>query len=210
MTRRWPWIIGGIAAVLVVAIGVANDHPSRPASPGAFAVPTAQPAAAPTTPPTSPSEVELFGPRVERPGGLLVKQLGRVAQWGGPQDADLSTWAVRLVVDGIEVDPPCDDYVAAPERGHRLVVSVRVETGEHYDQLVDGVPQYYEWSTIGPDGVSEASHSSSHTCRSADAFPFELRPSAQYRGEITIETANPSGQLVLLDGFVFDYPTPET
>ncbi len=207
-TRRWPWIVGGITAVLVVAIGIANDRPLRPASPGAFTVPTEQPAAAPTTPPVSPEEEEVFGPRLELGGGLVLKQLGKVTQWGGPQDADLSTWAARMVVDRIEVDPECDPYVDLPERGHRLVLSVRVETSERYRPGLDTVPQFYEWSTIGPDGVSEASHSSSHTCRSAVAFPHELRPSARYRGEVTVETANPAGQLVFDDFAVYSYPTP--
>ncbi len=38
------------------------------------------------------------------------------------------------------------------------------------------------------------------------AFPHELRPSAKYRGEVTLETANPVGQLVLADFFVYDNP----
>ena len=205
-TTRWPWIVGGIAALLLLVIGIANDGTKTPAAQGAFTVPTAQ-----VAPPTSsvvltPEEEELFGPRVELAGGLLLKQLGKVAQWGGPDDKDNSTWAARMVVDKIEVDPKCDDYVGGPDRGHRLVVSIRVETSALYESFRDGIPQYYEWSTIGPDGVSEASPSSSGDCRSAAAFPHELRPSAKYRGEVTVETANPVGQLVFADFAVYDYP----
>jgi hypothetical protein len=215
-TGRWPWIVAGIAALLVLVIGIATDGTNSPAEPpGEFTVPTAQAeppvqAAAPTSSSVvlTPEEEELFGPRVELPGGLLLKQRGKVAQWGGPDDVDNSTWAVRLVVDRIDVDPQCGEYVRAPDRGHRLVLSLRVETSERYDQIVDGVPQYYEWSTIGPDGVSEASASSSQDCHSDVAFPHELRPSAKYRGEVTVETANPVGQLVLADFFVYDYPAP--
>jgi hypothetical protein len=137
----------------------------------------------------------------------VLKQLGKVTQWGGPQDDDLSTWAARMVVDRIEVDPECDPYVDVSDRGHRLVVSVRVETSEIYQPGLDTVPQFYEWATIGPDGVTEASHSSSQTCRSTVEFPHELRPSAKYRGEITVETANPAGQLVFADFAVYNYPT---
>jgi hypothetical protein len=72
-----------------------------------------------------------------------------------------------MVVDRIDVDPQCDEYVPAPERGHRLVLALRAETSELYDPFVDGVPRYYEWSTIGADGVSEAASSSSHDCHHA-------------------------------------------
>lgn len=198
------WILGMIVAAAVV-VGIATDGATNSAGPGAFAVPTTQ-AAAPASVALTPEEEELFGPRVELPGGLLLKQLGKVVQWGGPDDQNNSTWGVRMVVDKIEVDPQCDAYVDTPDRGHRLVLSLRVETSALYDSFRDGVPQYFEWSTIGPDGVSEASPSSSHTCRSAVAFPHELRPSAKYRGEVTVETANPAGQLVFADFAVYNYP----
>jgi hypothetical protein len=204
-TDRWPWIVGGIAALLVV-IGIATDGMDSPAAPPeAFTVPTSQPPAPPNSLVLTPEQEELYGPRVELGGGLVLKQLGKVTQWGGPLD-DLSTWGARMVVDRIEVDPQCNEYVSTPERGHRLVVTIRVETSELYKPGVDMIPQYYLWSTIGPDGVSEASPSSSHTCRSAVAFPHELRPSAKYRGEVTVETANPVGQLVFADFAVFNYP----
>jgi hypothetical protein len=37
--------------------------------------------------------VEFYGPRIELPGGLLQKQLGKVVQFGGPDDNDNSTRA---------------------------------------------------------------------------------------------------------------------
>ena len=43
-------------------------------------------------------------------------------------------------------------------------------------------------------------------CGHGAEIPYDLRPSAKYRGEVDIETANPSGQLVLLDMFAWDYP----
>ncbi len=82
---------------------------------------------------------------------------------------------------------------------------MRVETSPIYDPNVDGIPQFYEWSTIGPDGVTEASPISSGDCHSATAFANELRPSAKYRGEVAVDTANPTGQLVL-GNLVWNYP----
>ena len=45
-----------------------------------FSVPTASASAAPSL---TPEEEEIYGPRVELPGGLLLKQLGKVALYGG-------------------------------------------------------------------------------------------------------------------------------
>jgi hypothetical protein len=42
-------------------------------------------------------------------------------------------------------------------------------------------------------------------CHKANALPHEFRPSAKYRGEVTVETANASGQLVLGNGFAWNY-----
>lgn len=190
-------VVAGV--LLAVLPGCAAEQPPEP-----FGVPTA---AAPVPPDVvlTPAEEELFGPRVELPNGLLLKQLGKVAQWGGPNDTDPNTWGVRLVVDSIAVDPACDEYVSTPDRGHRLILSVRVETSPSYDSMNDGIPQYFEWSTIAPDGVSEASPTSSSDCHSSVAFPHEMRPSAKYRGEVTVETANPRGQLVFADFAAWDY-----
>jgi hypothetical protein len=50
---------------------------------------------------------QLFGPRMELPGGLLLKQLGKVAQWSDTE-VGVEDWDVRVVLDSIEVDPQCD------------------------------------------------------------------------------------------------------
>jgi hypothetical protein len=70
----------------------------------------------------------MFGPRVELPGGLLLKQIGKVAQFGGPDDQDPNTFGARIVLEKVAVDPRCDQYVMTPARGHRLVLSFQVET----------------------------------------------------------------------------------
>jgi hypothetical protein len=138
-----------------------------------------------------------------------VKQLGKVAEMRTGDDP--STWTIRVVVDSIAVDPDCgpENELFPPTRAHRLVVSLRAETSERYRPGWDLTPQFYEWSTIGPDGVSEASASSSTDCHPDEEFPHELRPAAKYRGEVTVETDNPIGQLVLGNGFVYDYPASD-
>ena len=42
-------------------------------------------------------------------------------------------------------------------------------------------------------------------CHEAAALPIEFRPSAKYRGEVTVETGNPKGRLVLANAFAWDY-----
>lgn len=191
----------GIAIALAALAGCASEPAPRP-----FDVPPESAGTtAPTRPVETPEQIEMFGPRVELAGGMLLKELGKVAQWGGTA-SEVNNWAVRLVVDSIEVDPNCGEFVPEPERGHRLLVTMRVETNSAYDAMRHGVPQYYEWSTIGTDGVSEAPPSSAYPCEGAAELPHELRPSAKYRGSVLIETANAEGQLVLADLFAWNYP----
>jgi hypothetical protein len=206
--------VAGVAAVLVATMltSCGNNAPAGEAAPTPFGVPTESPAAAvaTTTPALTPEQEELLGPRVELPGGLLLKQIGKVAQATPASDppnapVDVNNWAWRLVVDKIEVDPKCDQYLGQPTRGHLVLLTVRAETGPKYASVGDGSPlNSFEWTTIGPDGVSEASGSA--TCRTADVAYIELRPSAKYRTTIAIDTANTSGQLVLANHWAWNYP----
>jgi hypothetical protein len=189
---------GAAAIALLLLAGC-----SSPSAPGtSLGVPTASASAAPSL---TSQEEEIYGPRVELPGGLLLKQLGKVALYGPDQDNIQMNWHVRMVVDKIAVDPACDRYVPKSERGHRLVISLRAETSAKFSNGADMVPQYYAFSTVDPDGVSEASPSSMVSCHEAVALPIEFRPSAKYRGEVTVDTGNPKGQLVLANTFAWDY-----
>lgn len=187
-------------AALVITLGACGS-----ADPEPFGVPAAPSSSAPPVEQT-PAEIELYGPRVELPGGLLLKQLGKVAQVNPVESDDPQDWVMRIVLDKIEVDPDCGPYRFDSGRSHTLVLSLRVETSARYDQARHGIPQYFEWSTIGPDGVTEAPPTSSSDCRNGKGFPSELRPAAKYRGEVTVDTSNPTGRLVLSDMFAWDYP----
>lgn len=201
MGRRLAIAGVGLAAVALVLTLVLWS--GRAEVPEPFSVPEA--GAAPSSASPSPADVELYGPRIELPGGLLLKQLGKVAE--DRRDNSPASWTIRTVVDRIEVDPVCDYSPTA--RPHRLVLTVRVETSPIYDPTRDrSGPQFYAWSTIGPDGVSEGGPTSSLPCRAAgEQLPAELRPAAKYRGQVTVETANPAGQLVLDNSWVWNYPT---
>ena len=191
-----------LAAAVLALSSCARDAPDQPQP---FDVPAA--AAATTRPALTPAEVELYGPQVELPGGLLQKKVGKVAQFGGPDDEDNSTWGIRVVVDSIAVDAKCDPYMPKPERGHRLLITMRVETSPLYNEARDGYgPSFYEWSTVGPDGVSEAPMTSGSPCRAATELPPQLRPSAKYRATVGVDTANPSGLLVWNNFAAWKYP----
>lgn len=159
--------------------------------------------AAPGNEPTSASasdysNEELYGPRVELPGGLLLKQVGKVAEYGKP-------WAVRVVVDDIEVDPSCDEYKPDPERGHRVVLTLSVQTSADFDPATIPPPTWSQWSTVGPDGVSEAPMTAYNPCHPLVQLPSQFRPEATYRGEVDVDTANQTGRAVLGDLFAWDY-----
>ena len=91
------------------------------------------PSGASASPTLTQEQEQIYGPRVELPGGLLLKQPGKVALYGPDQDFE-TNWRVRLIVDKIAVDPACDRYIPKPERGHRLVISVRAETSAKFDK----------------------------------------------------------------------------
>lgn len=147
----------------------------------------------------------MYGPRIELPGGLLLKQFGKVAQYGGREDTDPRSWGVRVAIDRIEIDPRCDDGVPQPSRGHRLVLSVRAETSTEFRNAVDVIPSYFNFTTTSPDGITEAATSESYTCHDAKRLPYEFRPSAKYRGEVTLDTANSAGQVVLGNAYAWNY-----
>jgi hypothetical protein len=211
--RRVVEAVGLLAAVVVAGCG--NNAPVQGGALTPFSVPTSQaPAAASpaatTVPAFTPEQEEMFGPHVELPGGLLLKQIGKVAQEFPSSDppntpVDVNNWAWRLVVDKIEVDPKCDKYMPEPTRGHLVLITARLETSAKYDPSGDDSPlNAYEWSTVGPDGVSETSGYAS--CRAADSSSPDLRPSAKYRTTVAIDTANTSGQLVLANEWAWNYP----
>ena len=79
-----------------------------------------------------------------------------------------------------------------------LVPSMPVETSADYDPLL-GPPQFYEWYTIGQRRFRRPAGPATR-CR-----PYV--PIAEVPREVTVETANPQGQLVFANLFVWNYPT---
>lgn len=188
-----------LAGVVIAACSTTSTGDPQP-----FSVPTASSltsAASVQTP-----EVAMYGPKVELPGGLLLKQFGKVAQFGGPDPSKPDGWGVRLVLDSTSVDPMCDQYTPPSPRGHRLVLTVRVETSSAYIASTDGTPSMADFSTVGSDGVTEGPPSTGWNCHDSKALSAQMRPSAKYRGEITVDTSNPTGDLVFGNRYLWKYP----
>lgn len=200
MTRPGGILIA--AAVSLLLAGCTAEPPQpKPDAPSLAKELVATP---PRTPlPAQGFDPAVYGPRVELPGGLLLKQVGKVAEL---RTVDDQTWVSRLVVERIEVDPVCDQYTPAPKRGHRVLLTIAYETSPSYSApgVVVQPPLYYAWSTVGKDGITEGSMNVDYGCHDTDALPSEFRPAAKYRGEVVLDTENPSGQVVY-DMFAWDY-----
>jgi hypothetical protein len=117
---------------------------------------------------------------------------------------DIADWRLKVTVTGVKVEPKCA-RPNGPQRGHRAVVAVRVETSPTYTPS-NGEVSYFNWSTISPDGVSEPAVSTLYECNETKELFTELRPTSKYVGEITIDTANTSGYVVLGDSFAWPFP----
>lgn len=154
-----------------------------------------------------PSLAEELGPRVELPGGVLLKQPGKLALVLCQGCTTPEEWRLRVVVTGVAVDPPCERTGPPPARGHRAVVAVQVETAPNYVPGTDPAIAYWMWSTVSASGVSEQPVNTLYACNESRELAGPLRSAAKYQGEITIDTANTAGRIVYGDGFAWDFPT---
>jgi hypothetical protein len=177
-------------------------------APAAAPAPTAPAPAAPAitaAPAIDPALAEELGPRVELPSGLLLKEIGKTALVTGSPETDPSDWRIKVKVTGVRVDPQCQRSDPAPERGHRVVVSFEAETSRLYDTSSDPLIRWSRWSTIGADGVSEGALSTLYACNATKELTDDPRPASKYKGEVTIDSSNTSGQVVWNEGFAWDY-----
>src|SRR4051812_29784919 len=95
--------VAAVALLGVLALsGCSNDAKDAAAAAAPFGVPTSAVPAPTTAPAVTPEQEELLGPHIELPGGLLLKQIGKVAQAtpasSPPGTLDVNVWAWRLIV----------------------------------------------------------------------------------------------------------------
>jgi hypothetical protein len=193
------------AALLAGCSGTPAAMAPQPSPTPAATAPAAATTAATATPEIEAALAEELGPRVELPSGLLLKQIGKTAMSTGGTPPDPADWRVKVKVTGVRVDPKCERPGPPPSRGHRVVVSMEVETSKAYDTTSDAQVRWSQWSTIGADGVSEGGLSTLYECNQTKELTDDLRPASKYRGEVTLDSANTSGQVVWDDGFAWNY-----
>ena len=176
-------------SVLVVACSATPaTTPPQLNVPPAPQVAVAAPAAAPA------------GDTSER--GNVVKKPGEVAGFGPTQDNIVVTFAI----DKITVDAKCTaSYSQKSEHGHFIRLDVRAETKPTMPTDRGYAINPFEFSTVGPDGITEQSLTTgpSFTCLDqSQQFPATISPGSKYRGSLILDTKNPSGVLVYRPNFM--------
>lgn len=184
--------------LLVAALLAATAACAQPAAPGSAPtvnVPQASVAPVPESAPAAPA-----GNVSDR--GNVIKKVGETAAFGPTQD----NLVVSFVVDKITVAAKCPgQFAQKPEHGHFVRLDVRAETKPAMPANLGYSISPFDFSTDGPDGVTEQSLSTGPTYGCVDPsaqFPSTLNPGSKYRGAIILDTANPSGVLVYRPGFM--------
>lgn len=178
-----------LATAVLAGCGTETGTP-EPAAGNAPELPTA--AAAPTTAEPAADEPA----RNER--GNIVKELGEQAGWGPLGNTD-SPEGVRFSLDKIEVDPPCEPYMTAPEGKHTLLLHVRIATGSSQESAAatPGVLNAFNFAEIGSDGVTHSAESGMCTDPANDLMMHNYGPNQKYTGTIELVVPEASGTLML-------------
>jgi hypothetical protein len=136
--------------------------------------------------------------------GNLTKRLGEAAMLCA--DKDCSKAALTFTVDKIEVDPKCTDPYAhkygvdtPPQNGHYVVLHMTVKTTTDMPSEMAPLIGFngYEFSVIGPDGVTSASADGGYGCMDTnDRLPSAgVSPGSQYQGTVVLDTKHTSGTI---------------
>ncbi|ACU96768.1 hypothetical protein Svir_17410 [Saccharomonospora viridis DSM 43017] len=119
-----------------------------------------------------------------------------------------------FAIDEIKVDPECHEYGVKPDKGHTLLLHVRVATGVEADanDAMSLLLNPYNFAELGSDGVT--SPASSGMCTDPDEYlPMQFGMNQKYRGTIEVVVPEASGTLILTNyggrGWEWTYPTDE-
>lgn len=185
-----------ITLVAVVAVALAGCATRTPAPEDIKALHEAGPVSA--------APVTTAGP-AKTARGNLVKALGEVAALCA--DADCNKVAMTFAVDKIEVDPKCTDsyarkygYDSPPQNGHYVVLHMTVRTTTDFSSDLAPLIGFggYQFSTIGPDGVTLAGVDGGYGCMDMnDRLPsVGVSPGSQYKGTVVLDSRHTSGTVV--------------
>ncbi|HEX6361001.1 hypothetical protein [Actinophytocola sp.] len=129
--------------------------------------------------------------------GLIVKQLGELACFGGAgKNCD---GGVSFAVDQVEVDPPCGEFGSHPENGHTLLLHLRIATGNDLKVVdrVGGVINPFNFVEIGKDGVTRDTSFGMCADPTTNNLPDTYGPNQQYQGVMDLEVTEGSGIIAL-------------
>lgn len=106
--------------------------------------------------------------------------------------------SVVFAIDEIKVDPECREYGVKPDKGHTLLLHVRVATGDEADanDAMSLLLSPCNFAELGSDGVT--SPASSGMCTDPDEYlPMQFGMNQKYRGTIEVVVPEASGTLIL-------------
>jgi hypothetical protein len=185
-----------LTLVALVGCGDGNTEPraepSNPATADVDAVPT------PTTEPEpTPTETPI-GETSQR--GNLIKDVGETAYMYHLDTGE--NWFEFQITD-IEVGGTCTSESAVPaENGQFLILSIKASTGTNWPEELQGVTldfNPFDFSAIGPDGVTEANLATDAVfgcVAEGDLLPDAFGPGENVVGKVALDTKSESGTLV--------------
>ncbi|GLY68786.1 hypothetical protein [Amycolatopsis taiwanensis] len=191
-------VVAGASVGITLALTGGGGGTSQAAAPnrqGPPALPTisSSPSTSPTVPLNARRNVE--------------KQIGETTGWG----VDAKHQDVQFSVTKITVDGKCTEpYAEKPQNGHLIFVDMSISTSPTMDRTyASAVLNPYNFSIIGPDGVTESGQSltstSTYGClASSKQIPGTLSPGQKYVGTFVLDSRSTSGALVLAPQNGFD------
>lgn len=129
--------------------------------------------------------------------GFIVKKLGELACIGGA-GKDCAGGA-SFSIDAVEVDPQCAEYGSHPEKGHTLLLHLRIATGDD-TQVVDrvsGIINPFSFVEVGKDGVTRDTNFGLCADPSTNQLPGTYGPNQKYQGIMDLEVPEASGTIAL-------------
>ncbi len=182
------------AATLLALTACGGPVPTVDASPPPTPTSTPSPTAwtrSPTpTPPPTPT-----GPTTNRRGNLEAA-LGETAILTNADGSTLVTWSI----DEIDSDLKCTEeyHTKTAENGNLIGVKLTLETHDLQESYFSLSP--YDWSYIGPDGITltDLGTIATYGCVSdgEEMHTGELQPGQKYVGTVVLDVTTDTGTLV--------------
>jgi hypothetical protein len=106
---------------------------------------------------------------------------------------------VSFAIDKVDVDPPCSEFGSPPDKGHTLLLHLRIATGDDAEVVdrVGGIINPFSFVEIGKDGVTRDTGFGLCADPSADQLPDTYGINQKYQGVMELEVPEASGTIAL-------------